>query len=61
MGHEADDEPRIADSDLGQAEVIESAGMQNSVAAAGPGALLMIPLAWALTSIGRVFRRLRDR
>lgn len=57
MGHEAEDEARTAESDLGQAEVIESAGMQNSVAVAGPGALLMVPLCLGDLLWGWVFRR----
>ena len=42
--------------ELARAEAVESAGMQNVVAAAGPGALLMIPVAWALTAIRRAAR-----
>lgn len=61
MGHEAEDAPRIAESDLEQAEVLESAGMQNSLVVAGPSALLMIPVAWVLTSVGRVVRLLWNR
>ena len=49
------------ETDLARAEVIESAGIQNSLVAAGPQALIMIPLAWVLTQIGRMVRRLRNQ
>ena len=38
--------------------MIESAGMQNAVAVAGPVAILMLPVAWMLTALGRLLRRL---
>lgn len=47
-------------TDLARAEVIESAGIQTSLVAAGPQALIMIPLAWVLAQIGRMVRRLRN-
>ncbi len=53
--------PHRVEDDLGQSELIESAGMQNSVAVAGPAALVMVPVAWALTALGRALRRLRQR
>ncbi len=52
-----DNESGRVDTDRETAETMESAGMQNSVAAAGPAALLMIPVAWALTAIKRLLRR----
>ncbi|MCU1496246.1 MAG: hypothetical protein JWM47_199 [Acidimicrobiales bacterium] len=58
MRRNAEDATGKAETDLGQAELIDSAGVQNSVAVAGPGALVMIPLAWALTSVSRILRRL---
>lgn len=54
-------EPHVVEDDLGQAELVESAGMQNSIAVAGPLALVMVPVAWGLTAAGRVLRRLRGR
>ena len=56
-----DDAPHVVEEDLGQAELIESAGMQNSIAVAGPAALVMVPVAWALTAAGRVLHKLRRR
>jgi hypothetical protein len=56
-----DDAPHVVEDDLGQSELIESAGMQNSIAVAGPAALVMVPLAWALTALGRALHRLRRR
>ena len=56
-----EDRPHVVEDDLGQAELIESAGMQNSIAAAGPAALVMVPVAWALTAAGRALRALRRR
>ena len=53
------DAPHVVEDDLEQAELIESAGMQNSVAVAGPLALVMVPVAWGLTAAGRLLRRLR--
>ncbi len=55
---EPGDDPgsRIED-DLGNAELIASAGMQNAVAVAGLGVLAMIPVAWALTRLRSLFRR----
>lgn len=54
-----DDAPHVVEDDLGQSELIESAGTQNSIAVAGPGALAMVPVAWALTALGRALRKLR--
>lgn len=45
------------ETDLGNAELIESAGAQNAIAVAGPGALAMIPLAWALSRLRAILRR----
>lgn len=45
------------DTDRETAEVFESAGVQNVVAVAGPAALLLVPLAWALTAIRKALRR----
>lgn len=56
-----DDVPHVVEDDLGQSELIESAGMQNSIAVAGPAALVMVPVAWALTALGRALHRLRRR
>lgn len=56
-----DNAPHVVEDDLGQAELIESAGMANSVAVAGPAALVMVPVAWALTAAGRALRALRRR
>lgn len=58
---DAHDRPHVVEDDLGQSELIESAGMQNSIAVAGPAALVMVPLAWALTALGRALHRLRRR
>ena len=40
-----------ASSGPGEAELMESAGMQNSVAVTGPAALLLVPAAWALVKL----------
>ena len=50
-GHDA-----ISD-DRERAEIVESAGMWNSFAVAGPVALLMIPVARAATAIWNRVRR----
>jgi hypothetical protein len=51
----ADDD--VITDDLANAELIESAGLQNAVAVTGPGALLMVPVAWALAAVRRLLRR----
>jgi hypothetical protein len=56
-----DDPPHVVEDDLGQSELIESAGMQNSIAVAGPAALAMVPVAWVLTALGRAVQKLRRR
>lgn len=58
---DAEPPPHVVEDDLEQAELIESAGMQNSVAVAGPLALVMVPVAWALTAAGRALQKLRRR
>jgi hypothetical protein len=40
------------------AETTETSGMQNAVAVGGLGVLLLIPVAWMLTALGRLLRRL---
>ena len=50
------DEDPVGD-DLGTAELIESSGVQDAVAVAGPGALVMVPVAWLLTRLRRLVRR----
>jgi hypothetical protein len=47
-----------ADRDREVAETIETSGMQNAVAVGGLGVLLLIPVAWMLTALGRLLRRL---
>lgn len=42
-----------------EAELSESAGLQNSVAVAGPAALLLVPLAWGLAELKAIIVRLR--
>ncbi len=46
-----------AEHDLERAELVESAGLQNAWAVVGPGALLAVPLAWALTRLRRLVTR----
>jgi hypothetical protein len=40
-----------AAEDLGNAELVNSAGLQNTVAVMGLGALIVVPIAWVLTRI----------
>lgn len=44
-------EPGLADRDQGRAELVESSGMQNALVGVGLSALLMVPVAWALTKL----------
>lgn len=39
------------EEDLGNIELVNSAGMQNTVAVVGLGALIVIPISWALARI----------
>ena len=40
-----------AAEDLGRIELVNSSGMQNTVAVMGLSALILIPLSWALTRL----------
>ena len=51
----------IADRDRETAEVLESSAVQGSVIAAGPAALLALPLAWALAWMAKRIRAARRR
>ncbi len=56
---EPDEHDGPVETDLGRAELAASAGMQNSVAVAGAGALLMVPVAWAMAAVSRWWRHRR--
>lgn len=43
--------------DLEIAETIESSAMQNAVAVGGPGAVIMVPIASALTALSALVRK----
>lgn len=58
---EADDVRGIADRDRETAEVLESSAVQGSVIAAGPAALLALPLAWVLAWVAKRLRAARRR
>lgn len=40
-----------AAEDLGRIELVNSSGMQNTVAVMGLGALIIVPIAWVLTKL----------
>jgi hypothetical protein len=48
-----------AAEDLGRAELVNSSGMQNTVAVLGFSALIIVPLAWVLARLNewRLVRR----
>lgn len=48
-----------AAEDLGNAELVNSAGLQNTVAVMGFGALIVVPIAWLLTRIKQRLTRPR--
>jgi hypothetical protein len=56
-GLEVDGSADEVDRRLGDAELVESAGVQSSVAVAGPGALVMVPIAVLLVALKRLLRR----
>lgn len=55
--HEPSDPDDPAQDDLDRAELVESAGLQNTWAVIGPAALLAIPLTWALVALKKLFTR----
>lgn len=50
-----------AAEDLGNIELANSSGMQNTVAVLGLGALIVIPISWVLTRIKQRFAARRAR
>lgn len=60
FGHEplADGEDLVED-DLDRAELVESAGFQNTWSIIGPAALLLVPLATGLAALQQLLRRRR--
>lgn len=56
MVHWGDEASGKAEAELGEAELVRSAGRRNSVAIAGHAAVVPAPVARALTALKRRFR-----
>lgn len=50
-----------AAEDLGNIELANSAGMQNTVAVLGVAALIIVPISWALTRVQQAWAHRRTR